>query len=77
MALTFDQLEREALALPDAERAELAKHLWETIDPPCDPDIENAWKIEVRHRIQELDEGKVTPVPGEEVMGRLRERFGK
>lgn len=77
MALTFDQLEQEALALPNEQRAELAKHLWETLDATPEPEISDAWRVEVRQRLEELNSGKVTPIPGEDVMRRLIERFAK
>lgn len=77
MTLTFDQLEQEALSLPDAQRATLAQHLWETLEMEPEPEITEAWKVEVRRRLEELDSGKVQPIPGEEVMRRLRERFRK
>ena len=75
MALTFDELEQEALALPECERVTLAKNLWATFEPPVDPAIDEAWRAELRRRVDDLDSGRVKAVPGEEVMRRLRERF--
>lgn len=77
MTLTFDELEAQALALPDPQRAKLAKHLWETLDPEPESEVSDAWKVEIRRRIDEIDSGKVQLIPGEEVMRELRARFGK
>ena len=75
MTLTFDQLEQEALALPDAQRAELAKHLWETLEPAVDPEVEAAWMSEAQRRMEELRSGRVQGIPGDKVMARIRQKL--
>ncbi len=37
-----------------------------------DAEIEEAWAIEAERRDAEIDEGKVTTVPGAEILARLR-----
>jgi Putative addiction module component len=52
------------------ERAELA--LIESLDGPPDPDVEEAWRIEVERRVAQIDRGEVELTPGDEVLERLR-----
>ncbi len=66
MSRTVAELLDDALALPDAERAELAELLAETIPSPPDS-LHPAWAAELRRRADEIDSGKVQPIPWEEV----------
>lgn len=63
-------------SLPIDMKLELIDHLLESISPP-QSEIDEAWKDEVERRIDEVESGKVKPVPGEEVFARLRERYKK
>ena len=63
MNTTAKQLYDNALQLPDSERSELAAWLIESLDPEVDRDVERAWDVEIKRRIDELDSGAVTAVP--------------
>ncbi|MGH8687432.1 MAG: addiction module protein [Burkholderiales bacterium] len=76
MANTLLELKQKAAQLPDAERAELALSLIESLDGPGDPDVEEAWRLEIERRIGQIDRGEVQLVPGDEVFARLRRRLG-
>jgi len=39
---------KEALALPDDARADLAEALLESLEKGADPDADESWRIEVR-----------------------------
>jgi putative addiction module component (TIGR02574 family) len=67
MSATLEQIEREALALPAKERAELVDKLWESLGDTTYPVLSKGWLAEVERRRQELLQGKVKPIPGEEV----------
>jgi putative addiction module component (TIGR02574 family) len=54
---------RKALALPPEARAALAGSLLESLDDTVDASVEEAWSQEIARRIEELDSGKVKPVP--------------
>ena len=54
---------KKALALPPEARAALAGSLLESLDDTVDASVEEAWSQEIAHRIEELDSGKVKPVP--------------
>lgn len=53
----------EAMDLPDAERAELAAGLIESLDHELDSEVATAWGTEVQRRVAELDAGLVAPIP--------------
>jgi len=76
MANTLFELKQKAAQLPDVERAELALSLIESLDGPGDPDVEEAWRLEIERRIGQIDRGEVQLVPGDEVFARLRRRLG-
>ena len=77
----FEQILKGALALSPEERGTLAARLIESLDGPNKEDgatqeeIDAAWAIEAEKRMREIDEGKVEPIPGDEVMARLRSRY--
>ena len=76
MADTLFELKQKAAQLSAAERAELALALIESLDGPGDPDVEEAWRLEIERRIGQIDRGEVQLVPGDEVFARLRRRLG-
>jgi len=75
MAANFDDIIKVALSLPPGERAMLADHLLESLDWEKQKEIDALWAEEAERRSKEIDDGVVTPIPGEEVMSRLRTRY--
>jgi putative addiction module component (TIGR02574 family) len=63
MTQKVSELLKKALALPQEARAALAGSLLESLDDTVDASVEEAWKHEIAQRIQELDSGKVKPIP--------------
>jgi len=45
------------------------------LDGPADADVEAVWIQEVQRRHREIVQGKVQPVPGEQVYANLRNRL--
>lgn len=76
MSDMLTELKKKAAQLSDAERAELALSLIESLDGPGDPDVEEAWRVEIERRIGQIDRGEVQLIPGDEVFARLRRRLG-
>ncbi|HXG66825.1 MAG TPA: addiction module protein [Blastocatellia bacterium] len=74
MASTYDEIMNAALSLPPGARAMLAEHLLESLDAPDQKEIDAIWAEQVEKRIQEVDEGKVEAIPGEQVLSDLRSR---
>jgi putative addiction module component (TIGR02574 family) len=76
MAPEVSEILKKALALPAEARAALAGSLLESLDDhPPDPGIDAAWSEEIKRRIEEIDSGKVQPIPYEEVRRRLMARL--
>ena len=66
------QIAEAALGLPHAERASLAEKLLASLDHEPDDAIEKKWiEIALRRR-DEVREGKVKPIPGEEALAQAR-----
>jgi putative addiction module component (TIGR02574 family) len=57
------------------DRIELIRILIADLDSPPDADVERAWLEEARRRHREVVEGRVQPVPGEQVFETLRLRL--
>jgi hypothetical protein len=76
MTQTAEKLLSEALALNEAERAELAARLLETLDPSTDIDYVAAWESELQERIRQLDSGEVRAIPWTEARRMIREGGG-
>jgi putative addiction module component (TIGR02574 family) len=70
---TYEEIEHAALALPPDAREMLAEHLMASLDPIGE--IDSLWLEEIERRDKEIEDGIVTPIPGEEVMARLRSRY--
>ena len=74
MAANFDDLIKDALSLPPGARAMLADHLLESLNWEHQKEIDHAWAEEAERRIQEIRDGKVQSIDGEQVIRELRAR---
>jgi putative addiction module component (TIGR02574 family) len=75
MKADLDEILRQAMTLSPEQRAALAGSLLESLDEEVDEDSEVAWKAEIRHRIQEVESGAVTPISVEEFERRISKRL--
>ena len=71
---SFEEILRAALLLSPSERAMLADHLLASLDAPNQKEIDEAWAEEAERRMQEIRDGKVQTIDGEQVMQELRAR---
>ena len=71
----MDEILRQALSLPEEQRAEVAGALLESLEPPADVDVEQAWREEVTRRIASLDADQAETIPWEEVREKLYARL--
>jgi len=71
MSTPLASLEAEALKLPPEQRAELADHLLASLSVARD--VDEAWAAEVRHRIEEIEAGRMALVPSEEAIARAKQ----
>jgi putative addiction module component (TIGR02574 family) len=72
---TYEEIKNAALALPPDDRALLAEHLMDSLTQVDQAEIDDYWLKEIERRSKEMDDGIVTPIPGEAVMARLRSRY--
>ncbi|MFH0826161.1 MAG: addiction module protein [Pseudomonadota bacterium] len=77
MAPNLDGIYEEALELPDESKAVLAERLVEYLETHVDPDLEGVRLDIVKRRRNEMREGHVAPVDGQEAAMRARERLNK
>jgi putative addiction module component (TIGR02574 family) len=77
MSMTLHELVNEARRLPPGQMAELFDVLLaETFAAP-DAVTEAAWRQETQRRVAEIQDGRITGVPGEMVMAELRRIVGR
>jgi putative addiction module component (TIGR02574 family) len=71
MAASKDDIFRNALTLPEQDRADLIGALIDSLDAEVEENVEEAWRAEIERRAQELDSGVVQSIPWEVVKARL------
>ena len=77
MPTALDQVEAQALALNDKERADLAERLVESLARPVSRAAEEAWLAMARQRRDEIRSGAITGIPGEEGSAMVRKLVGR
>ena len=75
MSTHFDDIARQARALPLKQKAALARLLIEELDLTVDADADQLWIDEVQRRYDAYRKGEIEALPGEEVMNRVRDRL--
>lgn len=76
MPRTMEQLAEEALSLPSEERALLADRLVESLDAAEANRIDRLWASEAKRRRDEVRQGLVQTIPGDEALARVRRSLG-
>ena len=77
MPMTIDQLAEEALALPSEQRALLADRLVESLDAPEANRLDQLWAAEAKRRRDDVRQGRVQTIPGDEALARVRRSLGR
>ncbi len=72
MSITAEKIAAEALALPDDERALLARELIVSLDSETHPDAEAEWAEVIDRRSREITGGKVRCRPVEDAIRDIR-----
>jgi putative addiction module component (TIGR02574 family) len=75
--MTMEQLAEEALALPTEERALLADRLVESLDASEVSRLDQLWAVEAKRRRDEVRQGRVKTIPGDEALARVRRSLGR
>lgn len=73
--MSKEQVLEQALQLTLEERAELARDLLFSLEEPTPDENLKLWIEVVAKRIEDIDGGKVQPIPGEEARRRVQERL--
>lgn len=71
MSIAADKV-AEMLALPEQDRAFLARQLIASLDDTMDADAETHWHEVLDRRSREVEEGKVSCRPVAQVVGEIR-----
>jgi putative addiction module component (TIGR02574 family) len=71
MSPTAESLLSQVLTLDEKDRASVAGALIESLHGQVDPNVEEAWDVEIRRRVEELESGSVQPIPWSDVRQRL------
>ncbi|MEW6380177.1 MAG: addiction module protein [bacterium] len=69
MDITIDELAAQAMSLPSESRVQLVEKLIESLEQET---IERLWISEAKKRRDEVRNGKVKPIPGEEALECVR-----
>lgn len=77
MSMTIEQLAEEALALPSKSRALLADRIVESLDAAELGDLDQLWAPEAKRRRDEVREGRVKTIPGDEAFLKVRSVVGR
>jgi putative addiction module component (TIGR02574 family) len=72
MTLSLRDIEREVSQLSLDDKTRLIGLLISSLEQEDEGDIEAAWEAEVLARSKEIREGRVTPVPADEALARVR-----
>ena len=64
-----------ALQLPEPARAALAESLWASLEHEVDEGAEDAWREEIRRRLQEIDSAAVKLIPWHDIRRELLDRL--
>jgi len=65
----------EVLALPEGDRAFLARQLIASLDQTVDDDAETQWHEVIQPRTREIEKGKVVCRPADEVLKDIRSKL--
>lgn len=76
MSETAEKLKPVLAALPAAERAELIEYLI-ALDEDAEPgELDDEYIDEINRRIADMEAGRTVGIPGDEVMRRMKEKYG-
>jgi putative addiction module component (TIGR02574 family) len=73
--MSANTVEKEALALPEPERAKLAELLLASLESLPEKDVEALWLNVAERRAAEIDQGQVEMVTPEELDRRIQARL--
>lgn len=72
----IEELTREAVSLPKAQRLALARVLLDLEPVGSVAEVERSWDEEIRARIKAIDEGRVTGIAYDDLRREMDARYG-
>jgi hypothetical protein len=69
---SIEQLTEEILSLPSASRALLVDKLVESLEFDTDSAIQEMWVTEAKRRRNEVRNGSIQPISGEDALAQVR-----
>ena len=75
MIATLSDFKMQVKNLVVEERAQLACFLLETLDPPAEEAVSQAWDDEIQLRWGEIERGEVELIPASTVFAELRRKL--
>ena len=73
MPVTLEDLAKEAMKMPSGARARLADLLVQSLDDAPLNDIDRAWIELAKRRRDEVRDGRVKTIPGDEAFQQVRD----
>ena len=73
---SLQRIMAEAMELDEKERASLAVRLLESLDTESDDGSEDAWRLEIERRLDDLDANPSNTLSWQDVKQRLNDRLG-
>ena len=70
---SIEELTEELLSLPSASRALLAEKLVESLEFDTDPAIQSAWTVAAKRRRNEVRNGSVQTISGDDALAQVRQ----
>ncbi|MDY6898108.1 MAG: addiction module protein [Cyanobacteriota bacterium] len=70
---SIEQITEELLSLPSASRVLLVEKLVESLEFDTDPEIQTAWLSEAKRRRDEVRDGSVEVIRGDEALIKLHQ----
>ena len=77
MAIALERVIDEALLLPADARVGLVEKIIESLNLPTRQEIDKIWAEEAEKRIQQIDQGEVDLIPGEDVFSKIRNKYSR
>lgn len=74
MLTVSDKIMDEVLSLPADVRIILVEKLLASLNLPTQSEIDRAWAEEAERRVDQIDQGEVELIPGENVFAKLRKK---
>jgi putative addiction module component (TIGR02574 family) len=77
MSITMTKVMNEAMSLPADDRVGLVEKLLSSLNLPTSTEIDHLWAEEAERRVQEIHNGTVELIPGEEVFRKIRTKYNR